>query len=276
MSFLQTVLLCNTIFSFITGISLILFNKTIASWFNKQNSVIFWVIGIGLLYFSYSVYIQIKNPKPDAVFYIITQDIIWVLVSVVIVIIKPFNISTIGYQTISIIAFIILLFGIGQTIGLAQIDNVSQKKVKHLEYKRIVNASKKSTWEVISDVANYHKVAPNIDRVEIISGKGEGMVRSCSHKADSWTETAILWEEGEQYSFRVHTNAKDYPYPLKLLKGTWKVVEISENKTKIIMMFDFAYKKKIHNIIIHPFMKKEFNKISNELLDNWVDILSDK
>jgi len=130
-------------------------------------------------------------------------------------------------------------------------------------------ANKEKTWRVISDVSNYHEIAPNIDSVEIISGEGEGMIRKCTHKANNWTEVATLWEEGEQYSFEVNTDAEDYPYPLKFLKGTWQVKEISKSKTEIIMKFDFAYKRKIYKLLLHPFMKSKFNKISEELLDNW-------
>ncbi|MDO5981457.1 type II toxin-antitoxin system RatA family toxin [Flavivirga spongiicola] len=276
MSFLQITLLCNAIFSFATGISLILFFNTIATWFGKQTPTVFWIIGLGLLYFSYSIGIEIRNPKPHAVFYIIVQDFIWVLASLAIVIIKPFNISVIGYQIITIVMFLVLFFGIGQTIGLAQVDTLNNKGLKHLTYERIINATKENTWKVISDVSNYHKVAPNIDSVTIISGEDKGMIRSCSHKTNSWTEVAILWEAGEQYTFQVNTDAEDYPYPLKSLKGTWKVQAVSEHETKIIMQFDFIYKQKIYNVLIHPFMKKKFNKICDELLDNWENILEVK
>jgi len=119
----------------------------------------------------------------------------------------------------------------------------------------VVTASKENTWKTISDVSNYHEVAPNINSVEIISGEGKGMVRSCTHEKDSWTEVATLWEEGEKYSFQVNTEAENYPYPLKYLQGAWKVDEITESQTKITMIFEFAYRWKIYNLLIHPFVK---------------------
>ncbi len=273
MSFLQITLVSNAIFSFATGLSLILFHNVIATWFGKQNPTIFWIIGLGLLYFSYSIIVEIRNPKPHAVFYIIIQDFIWVLASLVIVLIKPFNLSVPGYQIIAAVAFIVLAFGIGQSIGLGKIDTINNEGLKRLTYERIINATKENTWKVISDVSNYHKVAPNIESVTIISGKGKGMVRSCTHKTGSWTEVATLWEEGEQYEFQVNTDAKDYPFPLKFLKGTWKVETVSKHETKITMVFDFVFKQKIYNILIYPLMKKKFNKTCEELLDNWENIL---
>ncbi len=122
---------------------------------------------------------------------------------------------------------------------------------------------------MISDVGNYHTVAPNIDNSQIISGEKNGMVRSCSHGKDSWTETCTLWEDESQYSFKVNTEAEDYPYPLKFLKGTWIVNEVSNNETEIIMVFEFEYKKAIQNVLIHPLMKFQFTKVCKEVLDNW-------
>ena len=269
MNYLQITLLSNALFSLLTGLSLIIFHSTIAGWFGNQNTIVFWVIGIGLLFFSYSVFIQIKSPKAHAVFYIIIQDIIWVLASVVILLINPFNIPIPGNQIIALVAFVVLSFGVGQSLGLAQMDRIKEKGIKRITSERVINAIKEDTWKVISDVSNYHKVAPNLDHVEILSGERKGMIRRCSYKKDSWTEVATLWEEGEKFSFQVNTKAEDFPYPIKYMKGTWKVEEISENQTKITLMFDFTYKRKIQNILIHPFMKKGYNKICEELLDNW-------
>ena len=177
MNYLQITLLSNALFSLLTGLSLIIFHNTIANWFGNQNSTVFWVIGIGLLFFSYSVFIQIKNPKPDSVFYIVIQDIIWILASIVILLVRPFNIPILGNQIIAGVAIIVLFFGVGQSVGLAQIDTIKDKGIKRLVFERVINATKENTWNVVSDVCNYHKVAPNIDNVEILSGEGKGMVR---------------------------------------------------------------------------------------------------
>ncbi|KZS41094.1 hypothetical protein AWE51_23355 [Aquimarina aggregata] len=276
MNILQIALIGNGIFSMSTGFFLLFFRNRVARWFGQEKSLVFLIIGLGLLYFSFSIFMQLKNLKLDELFYIIIQDFVWVIASTLILFIKPFNISPIGHKIIGIVAFVVCVFGVGQSIGLAQTDSIKNQNIKQLTFERIINTSKQNTWKAISDVSNYHKVAPNIDSVVIISGHGKGMVRSCSHKTDSWTEVATLWEEGEQYSFQVNTDAEDYPYPLKYLKGNWKVKEYSKNKTKITMTFNFTYKKKIYNLLIHPFMKKKFNKICEELLDNWQKELENK
>lgn len=276
MNVLQIALLGNGIFSLSTGLFLIIFKNRVAQWFGQEKALVFLIIGLGLLYFSYSIFKQLRNPKPVAVFFIIVQDLLWVLASITILSIQPFNITVLGNQIIAGVAFVVLFFGVGQSVGLAQTDSISDKGMKRLAFERIVKAPKEETWKTVSDVSNYHKFAPNIDSVKIISGEGKGMVRSCTYKTDSWTEVATLWEEGEKYSFQIDTDAEDYPYPLKHLQGTWKVEEFSENRTKITMLFEVTYKRKIHNLLIHPFMKKKFGKICEELLDNWQTQLENK
>ncbi|PHR42612.1 MAG: hypothetical protein COA32_17245 [Fluviicola sp.] len=134
-----------------------------------------------------------------------------------------------------------------------------------MSFRRKVKANKPDVWKVISDVENYHEVAGNIDEVKIVSGEKEGMVRACSHGKDSWTEKCSLWEEEKEYSFEVDTSAPDYPYPFKVLRGNWQVKELADNKTEIIMNFEFEYTKSIHNLLLHPLMKHKFIKICKDL-----------
>ena len=275
MGILKKSLFGNAIFSFLSGFSLLLFSNKFIEIFQVGNPAIFLTIGAVLVLFAALVLSQAIKPKIGLVLFIILQDFLWVLGSAVIFFFKPFGITSTGHQVIAAIAFVVLFFGVGQSVRLAQsgpmafMEGKKEKGMKQLSYQRIIKASKEKVWKAVSDVSNYHKVAPNIDSVEIISGEGEGMVRSCSHKTDSWTEVATLWEEGEQYSFKVNTDAEDYPFPLQYLTGNWKVEEIGENQTKITMTFDFKYKKKIQSILLHPFMKIKFGKICRELLDNW-------
>lgn len=268
MNKLQKALSTNAIFSVIYGLGLILFHKSIAKIFEVNSGTVFWIVGIGLLLFSLSIFIEIKKQRVKSVKKIILQDYVWVFASALMLVFRPFDISNIGNSSIAIIALIVLLMAINQSKALAQTKYPNQKGSKRLAFKRTVKASKSEVWKIISDVANYHQVTPNIDDVQIISGKEKGMVRSCSHDNKSWTETCSIWEEEKTYSFVVNTTAPNYPYPLSFLQGTWNVAEIDSSTTEIKMIFEFTYKKKILNLI-HPLMKMKFKKVSNELLDNW-------
>jgi len=276
MNKLQKSLLTNALFSCFSGITLIFFHKQTALLFSIHNANIFLIIGIVLIFFSGTIFYEIFKQRLLAVLWIILQDFLWVIGSFLIWALNPFEISKLGNSTIAVVALIVLFMGINQSKALAQVDSSYLKGNKNFRFERIVKATKINVWKVIADVANYDKVAPNIDDVKIISGQGQGMVRSCSHGKDSWTETCSFWQEEKSYSFEVNTAAPNYPFPFKFLKGTWEVQEIDSTTTKIIMFFDFKYKYKIQNVLIHPLLKGKFKNTANELLDNWQKMLEGK
>ncbi len=276
MNKLQKFLTANAVFSILNGALLLLFQEKFIKIFKVEPGNFFTILGILLLFFALTLIIEIKKQRAISILWIIIQDALWVIGSIVLLIFNPFNISTEGNIIIAIVGLVVLILGLGQAKGLAKIDERDKKGQKVFKFKRKVKGTKSKVWEVISDVANYHKVAPNIDGSKVISGEKKGMVRSCSHGKDSWTETCTLWEDEKQYSFIVDTQAPDYPYPLKSLKGTWIVNEISNNKNEIIMVFEFEYKKYFQNILIHPMMKHQFTKVCKELLDNWKNMIEAK
>lgn len=259
----------NAYFSLLSGILLIVFNRQIAKLFDTSNNSVFWIVGIALIYFAGTILFEIKRLRPLAILWIIIQDFTWVATSFFILIVNPFDISKEGSGTIAIVALVVLFMGMTQAKALSKLDSLENKRSKHFKFERKVNATKQNAWKVISDVSNYHKVAPNIDDVKIISGKGNGMVRSCSHGKDSWTETCTMWNEEKSYSFEVNTASPDYPYPFNFLKGTWEIEVIDASHSNIVMVFEFQYKRKFQNWLLHPFLKGKFKKTAEELLDNW-------
>ncbi|AFM05454.1 oligoketide cyclase/lipid transport protein [Bernardetia litoralis DSM 6794] len=270
MNNLQKALSINAIFSGVSGTGFILFHKSMADLFAIEQNSIFWIVGIGLIFFALTIVLEVKKQRRIAILWIIIQDFIWVIASIILLLLQPFGISDAGNNIITIIALIVLVMAINQLRALVQTKNKKDKK--RLVFNRIVQANKSDVWKVISDVANYHQVAPNVDNVAIISGKDEGMVRSCSHGKDSWTETCSIWQEEETYAFIVNTSAPNYPYPLSYLKGTWNITKIDSNQTKIEMIFEFTYKNQILDLM-HPLMKMKSKQICDELLDNWQKML---
>lgn len=273
---MKRTLTINATFSGLSGILMIIFRQQMMNLFEVLSSTHFLVIGILLILFSLTIIYETKRQNALAILWIITQDMLWVIGSVWLLIFNPFDFSRGGNYTIGVVALVVLLMALNQSSALAQVDSVQGKKVKHFNFTRTVVTSKADTWKVISDVANYHKVAPNIDDVKIISGEGQGMIRSCSHGKNNWTETCSAWQEEKTYSFIVNTNAPDYPYPFKYLKGTWEVEETDSIHTIIKMHFEFEYKKKFQHVLVHPLLRGKFKKVAEELLDSWQKLLEKK
>lgn len=266
---LKKALRLNAFFSGISGSSLIIFNRQIAQLFGIGNTSVFWITGIILFIFTSAIVYEFFKRRLIGVLIISIQDFLWVFFSLVLLILQPFDISITGNLIILVIAIIVLFMGNQQIKALSKLDNSGIEGIKRLEFKRSIQAKKEEVWKVIADVANYDQFSPNIDSVNFIKGSGKGMIRSCSHGKDSWSETCVLWKEERVYSFNVDTLAKDYPYPFKNLKRTWEVSNEGEGYTRIVMYFDFKYKRIFHNWLLHPILKKKFVITAEKLLDNW-------
>lgn len=86
--------------------------------------------------------------------------------------------------------------------------------MRSLVFRGYVEAPQEAAWEVVSDVAGFGDVAPNLSRAEVLEGTGEGMQRRCYDKGGrGWDEVCTLWEEGRRYEMRVRTET--YPFPLR-------------------------------------------------------------
>ena len=118
MNNLQKALTINALFSSISGTLMILLNLQIAHLFGTTNNTVFWIVGIILIYFAITIWYEIKKQRRLAVLWIIIQDYTWVIGSLLLIIINPFQITQIGNFIIGIIALIVLFMGINQMIAL--------------------------------------------------------------------------------------------------------------------------------------------------------------
>ena len=125
MNILSIALKANALFSATSGITLILFHTSIASIFGVQNAMPFWIVGIMLVLFATTVYLEARQtPKRiRPVKFIIIQDLLWVLASFVIIAFHLFNLSIAGYWIIAIIAIIVGSFAYAQWRGIEQLNN---------------------------------------------------------------------------------------------------------------------------------------------------------
>lgn len=118
MSLLKNTLATNATFSTATGILLAIFPDKFAELFEVENILVFRAIGVVLLFFAGFVFSQVKKYDVKLVKFIISQDILWILGSAVLLVLQPFGISQTGNYMIGGVATLALLFAIGQIKGL--------------------------------------------------------------------------------------------------------------------------------------------------------------
>lgn len=123
MNDLQKALMINVLFSSLSGATLILLNKQIANVFGTSNNTVFWIVGLILIYFSLTIWYERKKQRKLAVIWIIIQDFLWVIGSVLLMVLNPFQITQTGNIIIGIIAAIVLFMGVNQTMAFNKIKH---------------------------------------------------------------------------------------------------------------------------------------------------------
>ncbi|MEO0337839.1 MAG: hypothetical protein AAF242_01365 [Bacteroidota bacterium] len=109
---LYLVLLTNAVFSGLNGVIMTLFSKPIAAWMGISNSIILLIIGLVLLGFAAFI-LTINNqqvPNTKAIRFIVSQDMLWVLGSVILLVWNPFQMLSLGKGLIAVIAVIVGVF----------------------------------------------------------------------------------------------------------------------------------------------------------------------
>lgn len=113
---LKKVLFANAVFSGLSGLDFLLFNKSLTNLMQLPSTTILLVIGIGLLCFSGILFwlARQKTLKAKQVKAIIWQDWLWVMGSIGILATPAFGISSLGLLLIGLVAVVVAVFALLQ------------------------------------------------------------------------------------------------------------------------------------------------------------------
>lgn len=126
MNMLKLTLLLNASFSFLSGLGLLIFNRSFSEWMGLDSGMALYIVGAGLVFFAGTVYLESKKLSRKGVLSIIIQDLIWVVSSLVVWIGQLLPINETGYLLIMISAVIVLDFAVFQFLGYrAQCKNTA-------------------------------------------------------------------------------------------------------------------------------------------------------
>lgn len=188
-------------------------------------------LGLGLLGFAGLLAALVKGKHLSArrVNEVVWADIAWVLATAIFVTVGADIWTSAGRLLAVDAALVVAGFALWQWIGARRLPEVLSMVSVTLrqgeiiaELRRPVQAPSAVIWRVMTDHGRYSEVASNIRKSEVLEGEGMGMIRRCEGpNGESWTEVCDGYEEGKSYSFRINTEAKDYPYPFAKLHGQW-------------------------------------------------------
>ena len=100
----------NAVSTSLSGIGILIFSRLLASLFETENLVPFWVIGGVITFFSLTMFVEIKKQRALALLWIITQDFLFTIGSLYVIIVQPFDISFTGYLMIGLFLIPIIFF----------------------------------------------------------------------------------------------------------------------------------------------------------------------
>ena len=291
---LRWVLLANAGVSTISALACLLAAEAVASavftpgltLFGLSAAELVFELGILLLAFAGGVALIATRRllRHGWVWAVIAADVLWVLDSGLLLALFPEILTSTGFWVVAGCAGLVALFAIDQAIGLAMLYQGESEIIVTRSGDRMTltasiatSATPARVWQVMSDQEGYADVADNIGQVEIVEGRGKGMIRQCSDTAGkSWQETCTLWDEGRAFAFRVHTEAPDYPYPIAELSGTWSLAPVDNGRTEIRMDFEIRAKPGMVNRLLFQMMAAPFAKVCDRLLRRWVEIMDGK
>ncbi len=136
-----------------------------------------------------------------------------------------------------------------------------------IEIDKRVKGDLDSIWEILTDMKTFSETAPDIVRVEQLSGTGLGMVRQIHHKSGRiWEEECKEWEPLSHFTMQVKTDS--YPLPISYLR---RIASMEQKQKNVVIKIRYEYTASygpfgyfLNKHQIRPILKI----FSTQLLDN--------
>lgn len=138
------------------------------------------------------------------------------------------------------------------------------------EAARRYDASVEVVWDVITDPELYAAVAPNLSRVEVLSGADEGMIRECADTGgQTWTETCTVWEPRERYAVEVHVDDSEFHRRLfHSFGGEWSI-EARADEVVVTMAFEYEPRYGPLGWVVGKLLEREGRDLTRTIFDGW-------
>jgi hypothetical protein len=222
---LRTGLRANAVFSTVSAVLLLIVGPVVAGPWGLGPAWLPPAVGVGLVGFGLlvaRVAVEPAGPRLRRRAVAVTAaDLAWILGTATVLIVVPPRPP--GVVVLTVLAGAVAALAVAQLRGLIAVrdgDPLADDEV--VEVSGRVEAPPATVWPLVADHDLYGRLAPGLDRVEVVSEPGEALRRRCTNsQGSSWEETCTLWEEGKRFAVEIDTG--DYPYPLSGMQGLWQV-----------------------------------------------------
>lgn len=123
---LQKALLANALFSMLSGVAILIFNRRLAGFLGLPSHVDLTVVGGGLIVYAVLLAWSARRPKiaPSHAWLAVSLDLAWVMGSYLLLWLVPFR--TEGKWLVIIIAELVFAFAVWQWFGIRKIRKTEQ------------------------------------------------------------------------------------------------------------------------------------------------------
>ena len=226
---LRLVLLGNAFFSTACALLMQINPVLLGDLLGVQAPLIYRLIGVGLLVFAADLVHQASRPRLATwrALYASAGDVLWVLATIVGLLLFPGVLSPIGLVTVSLMATVMLVFGLLQMRGIRIAHRAPERDLNRHCIMVRVDVPAPAMWEVIRRIGDIQRYMPSLKSSQILYGRepGVGAVRHCVDQAGkSWSEECIAFTPGREFTVRFLADEPGFPFPASEMFGGWEVM----------------------------------------------------
>lgn len=260
----------NAAFSAVTGVSALVARGVVADALAVPAPAV-TIVGIGLITFAAGLTVLSSRPVERLSGWgkaVSTADAGWVVASIAFLAAHTPEAS--GTALVLTTSMVVGALAAAQWASRDEGDNRRGPRV--IEVASDVDATADDLWEVMTDSDLYGRLAPNLSKVGEFSTGSDGTPtqRRCWDRLGKhWDETCTAWSPGQTYSVRVHTDAPDYPYPLRALRGMWSVAPLDPDRSRVTIRFEFDPRPGVAGSAFAASLFASGPAISKRIISGW-------
>lgn len=272
---LRLALAANAVFSLSSGLFMF-FNPALAGeWLGVSAPLVLQGIGIGLTVFSVGLAYQAMSRRMATWRALMASaaDFSWVAGSIVLLLVYQDLFSSSGRTLILGVAIVVLCFGVWQLWAAGRAHRIT----KAGEYRHCImvetNAPADKMWKIVSDLGGIKNHMPSLKRSIVLDGKapGVGAIRHCEDRTGKqWSEECTAFNPGRDFSVRFQSEAPDFPFPAKTMRGGWGVIPSSTGSV-VMVWWEMTPKYKLLAPIILPLLSFQVDRDFPKIVGNMAE-----
>lgn len=266
---LRLALASNAAFSLTSALPMIFRPAVVGGWLGINVPLALQIVGVGLVIFAAELIYQATRDRIVSwrALLVSVADFSWVIGSIILLFALPQLFSPAGTTLVLAVAGTVLIFGAWQLWAAGRAHRIGENG----EYRHCIivetNAPAERLWRVVGNIGDIKSYMQSLRRSLVLEGKapGVGAVRFCEDRSGKqWSEECTEFTPGRSFSVRFLSEAPNFPFPAKTMRGGWEVTPITAG-SRVMVWWELTPKSKLLAPVILPLLAfqadRDFPKI---------------